>query len=396
MADQNQPRVLETDNPPDASASLSADPLTDIRAMLLSMSARLSSIEKASVPPPAEQNNSGTVRDSDEQPTDAARGGHRSAESENDEVESVSETDMAEQEKAGPSSAVGTASGSARGVCESSMTSLCENNEDSFCVEFSDSKNEQDVFSILEGDLEEEEKLGPAVDEKLSKIAKNRFQVRLPEQKLKEKLNKYPLPQNCAELKPPVLNTELCEKGYVSGGAKKSDARLVNVQRMVSSAASVVISAMQKLHDTAASLAARDCSARDKTVVEAANSVISTQADALAILGMASQELSMRRKFQLQFALPREVQSICSQDTLSSTDQLFGGDLDKALRAARESHKHGQNKRSERFKPYPHNKRSQNFAGKPFLGQSPSHFKSPKGKGGSGKPPASGFGKWRR
>ena len=85
------------------------------------------------------------------------------------------------------------------------------------------------IQTLLEEDLQVGERVGPAVAEKLGTIARGRFTVRLPEQKLKDKLSKYPPPENCQELKPPVLNAELGDKDFLDSGAKKSDSRLVNV-----------------------------------------------------------------------------------------------------------------------------------------------------------------------
>ena len=376
MADQSASEV-----------SVSLDALSEFRTILIDLSDRMTRLEESRC---GDMPNSGTVRDSDsddvsQKPTDAARGGHP-----------VNEND-AESECSATASA-------ARGEHESDSAKGREepDSEEDFSVHFVNASNTpegtdatQDVFSILEADLEEEETLGPAVAEKLGRIARSRFRARLSDQKLKEKLAKYPLPQNCSELKPPSLNVDLLEKGYVHSGAKNSDKRLVNVQKMISSAASATVAAMQTLHNTASSLTQRaGASAQDRAVVEDINAVIAVQGDSLALLGMASQELSMRRKFQLQAALPREIQAICTNEQLASTDQLFGGgDLDRALRAARVAFKVNSAKRPDhRFKPYPA-KQQRQFGGKPFLGQNPPHFKSPKGKG---NPPANGFGKWRR
>ena len=78
------------------------------------------------------------------------------------------------------------------------------------------------IQTLLEEDLQVGERLGPAVAEKLETIARGRLTVRLPEQKLKDKLSKYPPPE-CQELNPPVLNAELGDKGFLDSGAKKSD-----------------------------------------------------------------------------------------------------------------------------------------------------------------------------
>ena len=79
------------------------------------------------------------------------------------------------------------------------------------------------IQTLLEEDLQVGERVGPAVAEKLGTIARGRFTVRLPEQKPKDKLGKYPPPENCQELNPPELNAELGDKGFLDSGAKKSD-----------------------------------------------------------------------------------------------------------------------------------------------------------------------------
>ena len=52
----------------------------------------------------------------------------------------------------------------------------------------------------------------------------------MPESKLKSKMDKYPVPDNCPDVSPPTLNNELTDKGYVDRATKKSDGRIVNVQ----------------------------------------------------------------------------------------------------------------------------------------------------------------------
>ena len=55
----------------------------------------------------------------------------------------------------------------------------------------------------------------------------------------------------------------------------------------------------------------------------------------------------MKIPVKLHSSLPKDVNSICANDNLASTDLLFGGDLDKALRAARKSSKLSANKRGD-------------------------------------------------
>ena len=162
---------------------------------------------------------------------------------------------------------------------------------------------------------------------------------------------------------------------------------------MICAAATGVLSSMQKLHNSALPLAGRLSDPRDKAQFDTANETIASLGDVIALLGMASQEISMLRKYQVQSCLPKEVNSLCSNENLASTNLLFGGDLDKALRAAHESSKLGANKHGDhRHRPYQHKR---NFSGKTFLGQNPSFGKNTFGKG-RGEPPPKEFGKWRR
>ena len=106
---------------------------------------------------------------------------------------------------------------------------------------------------------------------------------------------------------------------------------------MVCAATAGILSSMQKLHNSALPLAGRLSDPRDKAQFDTANETVASLVDVIALLGMASQEVSMQRKYQLQSCIPKEVNLVCSNENLASTNLLFGGDLDKALRAARES-----------------------------------------------------------
>ena len=53
---------------------------------------------------------------------------------------------------------------------------------------------EEDVFSLLEADLEKEEQAGKPVSDKLANITYNRFSVKLSEKKLKEKMDNHQSP----------------------------------------------------------------------------------------------------------------------------------------------------------------------------------------------------------
>ena len=85
-----------------------------------------------------------------------------------------------------------------------------------------------------------------------------------------------------------MLNAEPGDKGFLDSGAKKSDAGLVNVQKMVCAAAAGILSSMQKLHNWALPLAGRLSDPRDEAQFDTANETIPSLGDVIALLGMAS------------------------------------------------------------------------------------------------------------
>ena len=169
-----------------------SESLKNICTILGCLSDRLTSLEKGqSESPVPNSKTSGGIAKGSEKPrgTDAARGGRINLDSARDELQTDSD------------------------------------GESNFCVEVRDedeTTDDPDILTLIEEDLEVGERLGPAVAEKLETIARGRLTVRLPEQKLKDKLSKYPPPE-CQELNPPVLNAERGDKGFLDSGAGKSD-----------------------------------------------------------------------------------------------------------------------------------------------------------------------------
>ena len=81
-----------------------------------------------------------------------------------------------------------------------------------FCVAIPQTKESDlkvDMLTLLAADIEQEHAVGPTVNEKLAEISKSRFHQKMPELKLKSKMDKYPVQENCPD------------KGYVDRGTKK-------------------------------------------------------------------------------------------------------------------------------------------------------------------------------
>ena len=99
---------------------------------------------------------------------------------------------------------------------------------------------------------------------------------------------------------------------------------------------------------------------------------------------MAQQEISLRRLFLIQSALPKDIASISQNEDLPVKEKLYSGDVEKSFKSAREAHKHSNkstpNTSGQRHHPYKRQPYGRPF----FLGQSGAPFKryhSQKGRG---------------
>ena len=124
--------------------------------------------------------------------------------------------------------------------------------------------------------------------------------------------------------------------------ARKNDARLLNVQKLIiTTATAALVNASDQLHRVTTALADQSTRGGEQPnlsrFVEAANEMLASNGDVIALLGTAQQELSIRRRYQLQHALPKDMASLCSTENIPLTDKLFGDDADKAIKTARDT-----------------------------------------------------------
>ena len=97
-----------------------------------------------------------------------------------------------------------------------------------------------------------------------------------------------------------------------------------------------------------------------------ANQTLASLGDAIAILGMAQQEISLRRLFLIQSALPKDTASICQNEDLPVKDKLFSEDVEKAIKSAREAHKYS-NKSTPSTSGQRHHPYKRQPYGRPFF-----------------------------
>ena len=153
------------------------------------------------------------------------------------------------------------------------------------------------MFPLLEADLAIQEKEGKHVAEKLAKVARSRFSVKLSQIKLKEKLNSHLIPENCTEIRAPVLNVEIVEKENLDRTARKNDARLLNLHKLITTATAALVTASVQLHRVTTAFADQATRGGEQPkplrFVKAANEMLTSNGDVIALLGTAQQELSI-------------------------------------------------------------------------------------------------------
>ena len=132
---------------------------------------------------------------------------------------------------------------------------------------------------------------------------------------------KYNVPDNCPLLICKKVNPQIW--GTLSQGTKKADVHLYNIQE------TIIRSVFASLQTTSA-LVAKDLGSDQKQLM--AQSI-----DSLAMLAHAYAQLIQLRKNQIRPALKPEYAAICSLDEYPESRFLFGDDLPKVLKDAKES-----------------------------------------------------------
>ena len=160
----------------------------------------------------------------------------------------------------------------------------------------------------------------------MANIASKRWGITLPNDKLKALLAKHAKPENCPEITTVRVNPEIWDQ--MNNFRRKADLRVSNIQQALQKATFGILKVCDKLVDQQPST--------DKETLAA-------NIDAIVLLGHAVGELSRLRREQIKLALKAEFHSLCSQanESTSRSDLLFGADLAKQVRDAKDTNKTG-------------------------------------------------------
>ena len=131
--------------------------------------------------------------------------------------------------------------------------------------------------------LDETERTGDPVSDKLALIANKRWNHKLSDDQLKEKAVKYPRPANCDKVVSPRVNPEICAK--LPRAVRGEDNKLFRVQTQLSTVTNLVVQATDML-----------LKAKSDPKSLQIDDLVRMNTDAVALVSHASHEIAQRRR----------------------------------------------------------------------------------------------------
>ena len=179
------------------------------------------------------------------------------------------------------------------------------------------------LLKELEAALHDADKKGPKIQQQLADIACERWGKKLNAEKVSSILAKHVQPENSEELNIPRVNPEIW--ATLNAFKRKPDLRFANMQQSLQKATFALLSTCNKL------LAV-------KSQVET-KEMLTDSVDAIALVGHVASELSALRREHLKLSLRPEFHAICANNATTTSNLLFGDDLAKQIRDAKETNR---------------------------------------------------------
>lgn len=175
--------------------------------------------------------------------------------------------------------------------------------------------------------LEDDEDVGIAVDEKLVNITNKAFAKQHAIEAVKKKKEAHNRPKNCEKVIVSKVNKEIWRQMAKQGFTKKRDLRLMNIQSAITKNTCAILSVADNLLKMDG----------EKHIKDIRNCL-----DAIYLLGHANTAMSMQRRELLTPVLKSDYAGLCDSGT-PVTSLLFGDDLPKSLKEARQIGNVGRN-----------------------------------------------------
>ena len=185
------------------------------------------------------------------------------------------------------------------------------------------SDKETKILQDFANSLDEDDATGDKIQQELADIALKRWGKKLSSDKIKSFSDKYKQPQNCSDIKGIKVNPEIWSQ--LNAKKKKADLKIANLQQVI-----------RKI--TFATLQTTNVLIQNPIGVEN-NKIMAKQVDTIAMLGHVNTQLAQLRRDEIKPSLKAEYSAICSAEVPITSQHLFGDDLAKQLRDAKEASK---------------------------------------------------------
>ena len=202
---------------------------------------------------------------------------------------------------------------------------------------------EAKILQDIANGFEDDDGTGDKIMQQLADMATKLWGKKLCSEKLKRLLEKYKRPENCVDIKGTKINPDIWNQ--LKPSKRKIDLQLSNMQQVVRKVTFATPQTTNVLLQKASG---------------SANSKLITQSgDVISLLDHVNTQLAQFRREQIKPALKQEYSAICSAEVPLTSQYLFGDELAKQLRDARESCKISQSVgHSSHRRPYTGNQRS--------------------------------------
>ena len=231
-----------------------------------------------------------------------------------------------------------------------------------------------EILDSVVQDLNEEQS-GPSVSEQLANVVNKTLRSKLSEEKLKEKQNAYPRPQNYKTLVVTRVNPEIWAQ--LQSATRSCDIRLQKVQGLLLKGLMPLVQLLETCRQS-----------KDSANSMEKGKLIKLVLDSITLLAQANVELNSRRRAMIKPDLNEKFQQICGEH-VPVTAFLFGDDVAKTLQdiasTNRVSQKVAAPVRRTSFQPQFYHRHSKNGRGR-FR---PHNNNLPRKKGASYKSQAS-------
>ena len=171
--------------------------------------------------------------------------------------------------------------------------------------------------------LDEDDATGDKIQQELADIALKRWGKKLSSDKIKSFSDKYKQPQNCSDIKGIKVNPEIWSQ--LNAKKKKTDLKISNLQQVI-----------RKI--TFATLQMTNVLIQNPSGLEN-NKIMAKQVDTIEIPGHVNTQLVQLRRDEIKPSMKAEYSAICSAEVPITSQYLFGDDLAKQLRDAKEASK---------------------------------------------------------